>query len=71
MTSAELSDALNLHAVKDHNWHIQACCALTGEGYLSLSCYTCANCSDLTFLSLLSVGCLLEWTGWRSRSKGE
>lgn len=33
MTSAELSDALNLHAVKDHDWHIQACCALTGEGY--------------------------------------
>ncbi|ELR25449.1 Arl5family small GTPase [Acanthamoeba castellanii str. Neff] len=32
MTSAELSDALNLHAVKDHDWHIQACCALTGEG---------------------------------------
>lgn len=48
MTSAELSDALNLHAVKDHDWHIQACCALTGEGYapsplfLSLRRSSCA-----------------------------
>ena len=32
MTSAELSDALSLHALKDHVWHIQPSCALTGEG---------------------------------------
>ncbi|KAL1294590.1 ADP-ribosylation factor-like protein 5 [Arachis ipaensis] len=32
MTPAEITDALSLHSIKDHDWHIQACCALTGEG---------------------------------------
>jgi len=32
MSSAEISQQLNLTSVKDHIWHIQACCALTGEG---------------------------------------
>ncbi|XP_041478532.1 ADP-ribosylation factor-like protein 5B [Lytechinus variegatus] len=32
MSSAEISQQLNLTSVKDHEWHIQACCALTGEG---------------------------------------
>ena len=33
MTSAEITEALNLHSIKDHEWQIQPCCALTGEGY--------------------------------------
>ena len=32
MTAAEISDALQLHAIKDHGWHIQESCALTGFG---------------------------------------
>lgn len=32
MSSAEISQQLNLTSIKDHAWHIQACCALTGEG---------------------------------------
>lgn len=32
MTVAEISQSLQLTSVKDHQWHIQACCALTGEG---------------------------------------
>jgi len=32
MSAVEISDALALHTIKDHDWHIQACCALTGEG---------------------------------------
>ena len=32
MSSAEISQQLNLTSIKDHEWHIQACCALTGEG---------------------------------------
>ncbi len=28
----ELSQALALHTIKGHEHHIQACCALTGEG---------------------------------------
>jgi len=32
LTVAEVSDALGLHTIKDHNYHIQGCCALTGEG---------------------------------------
>ncbi len=36
MSAAEITEALNLHAIRDHIWHIQACCALTGEGYVLL-----------------------------------
>lgn len=32
MTAAEISQQLNLTSIKDHPWHIQSCCALTGEG---------------------------------------
>lgn len=34
MSVAELTDSLNLHSIKNHDWHIQGCCALTGEGLL-------------------------------------
>ena len=34
MSPAEISEALSLHLIKDHDWHIQAACALTGEGLL-------------------------------------
>uniref|UniRef100_A0A4W3HDT3 ARF like GTPase 5B n=1 Tax=Callorhinchus milii TaxID=7868 RepID=A0A4W3HDT3_CALMI len=32
MSAAEISKYLTLSSIKDHQWHIQACCALTGEG---------------------------------------
>ncbi|KAJ3673314.1 hypothetical protein LUZ60_006688 [Juncus effusus] len=32
MKPAEITDAMGLHNIKNHDWHIQACCALTGEG---------------------------------------
>ncbi|KAF3785712.1 ADP-ribosylation factor-like protein 5 [Nymphaea thermarum] len=32
MTPAEITDALSLHSIKNHDWHIQASCAVTGEG---------------------------------------
>ncbi|KAG6732762.1 hypothetical protein I3842_01G193700 [Carya illinoinensis] len=32
MTPAEITDCLSLHSIENHDWHIQACCALTGEG---------------------------------------
>eukprot|EP01099_Mayorella_cantabrigiensis_P000975 TRINITY_DN1411_c0_g2_i1.p2 TRINITY_DN1411_c0_g2~~TRINITY_DN1411_c0_g2_i1.p2 ORF type:complete len:181 (+),score=23.43 TRINITY_DN1411_c0_g2_i1:70-612(+) len=32
MSSSEISDQFALHNIKSHNWHIQPCCALTGEG---------------------------------------
>jgi len=32
MTAAELSTSLCLTDIKKHSWHIQASCALTGEG---------------------------------------
>jgi len=34
MTAAEISHQLGLTRIKDHTWHIQACCALTGEGFV-------------------------------------
>ena len=32
MAVADISKALALTSIKSHDWHIQACCALTGEG---------------------------------------
>lgn len=32
MPPAEITEALSLHSIKNRDWHIQACCALTGEG---------------------------------------
>ena len=32
MTAAEISKHLDLTSIKNQQWHIQACCALTGEG---------------------------------------
>jgi ADP-ribosylation factor-like protein 5B len=32
MNAAEISEKLSLHSIREHNWHIQTCCALTGEG---------------------------------------
>lgn len=32
MTAAEISQSLTLSSLTDHSWHVQACCALTGEG---------------------------------------
>eukprot|EP00658_Telonema_sp_P-2_P066323 TRINITY_DN5536_c0_g1_i1.p1 TRINITY_DN5536_c0_g1~~TRINITY_DN5536_c0_g1_i1.p1 ORF type:complete len:104 (-),score=32.89 TRINITY_DN5536_c0_g1_i1:153-464(-) len=29
---AEISEMLELHEIKQHEWHIQGCCALTGDG---------------------------------------
>ncbi|TSL34566.1 MAM and LDL-receptor class A domain-containing protein 1 [Bagarius yarrelli] len=33
MSAAEISKYLTLSSIKDHPWHIQSCCALTGEGH--------------------------------------
>lgn len=30
----ELTGALALHSIRNHDWHIQACCALNGEGLM-------------------------------------
>jgi len=32
MSPADIAQELALHSIKNHNWHIQASCALTGEG---------------------------------------
>merc|ERR1711934_130654 len=32
MTVAEIADALELDTVKSHQWHIQGCCAISGQG---------------------------------------
>eukprot|EP01023_Acetabularia_acetabulum_P039438 TRINITY_DN37964_c0_g1_i1.p3 TRINITY_DN37964_c0_g1~~TRINITY_DN37964_c0_g1_i1.p3 ORF type:complete len:189 (-),score=9.20 TRINITY_DN37964_c0_g1_i1:633-1199(-) len=34
MSPTELSENLTLTSIKDHPWHIQACCALTGSGLM-------------------------------------
>jgi ADP-ribosylation factor-like protein 5B len=32
MSAAEITEALALHSIKSHDWQIQPCCALTGDG---------------------------------------
>ena len=32
MSAADISQHFALHALKDHEWHIEPCCALTGQG---------------------------------------
>lgn len=32
MSAAEISRQLDLTGIKKHQWHIQSCCALSGEG---------------------------------------
>ncbi|XP_068606532.1 putative ADP-ribosylation factor-like protein 5C isoform X2 [Brachionichthys hirsutus] len=32
MTATEISQCLTLDSITTHSWHVQACCALTGEG---------------------------------------
>ncbi|XP_037649306.1 putative ADP-ribosylation factor-like protein 5C [Sebastes umbrosus] len=32
MTATEISQCLTLDNISSHSWHVQACCALTGEG---------------------------------------
>lgn len=32
MSAAEISQCLTLDSITKHSWHVQACCALTGEG---------------------------------------
>ncbi len=34
MSAAEISKQLDLTGIKNQQWHIQSCCALTGEGYV-------------------------------------
>lgn len=33
MSASEISRQLDLTSIKQQQWHIQSCCALTGEGY--------------------------------------
>ncbi|XP_068091688.1 ADP-ribosylation factor-like protein 5B isoform X1 [Hyperolius riggenbachi] len=41
MSAADISKYLTLSSIKDHPWHIQSCCALTGEGYLLTASVCC------------------------------
>lgn len=33
MSAAEITEYLNLTSIKDHGWHIQPCCGVSGDGY--------------------------------------
>jgi ADP-ribosylation factor protein 6 len=34
MTAADVTEKLQLNKLKDKSWHVQSCCALSGEGLL-------------------------------------
>uniref|UniRef100_A0A8C1E953 ADP-ribosylation factor-like 8 n=3 Tax=Cyprinus carpio TaxID=7962 RepID=A0A8C1E953_CYPCA len=56
MSAAEISKYLTLSSIKDHPWHIQSCCALTGEGEIRKEDASAADIIPLleTLKSLLS-----------------
>ena len=33
LTVEELTQKLQLHNIKGHDWHIQSCCAVSGEAF--------------------------------------
>ncbi len=37
LSGADLASELNLQSIKKHSWHIQSCCALTGQGLYEVS----------------------------------
>ena len=37
MTPANIAELLDLQSIKTHSWHIQSCCAITGEGLYEVS----------------------------------
>ncbi|KAL7977220.1 hypothetical protein Chor_009169 [Crotalus horridus] len=41
MSTSEISKFLTLSSIKDHPWHIQGCCALTGEGSVNQNYTSC------------------------------
>lgn len=43
MSAAEISRHLDLTSIKNQQWHIQSCCALTGEGYVPIRIKTDQN----------------------------
>jgi len=58
MTSVEVSHHLGLTRIKDHDWHIQSCCALTGEGSVSTALLllpVVSLCSQKTHVRLFLV----------------
>jgi len=46
LTAAEISESLALDKIKDHNWHIQPCCALTGDGLNQGLKWMLAQCGE-------------------------
>jgi len=55
MTAAEISQQLGLTRIKDHGWHIQACCALTGEGYVSAVLWLVSRWSQKALVAFLDI----------------
>ncbi|KAH8850236.1 ADP-ribosylation factor-like protein 5B [Schistosoma japonicum] len=58
MSVAEISHNLNLTSIRDHPWHVQPCCALTGEGLVGSS-----GIKVLYFYIYLILGSLKVWIG--------
>lgn len=52
MTAAEVSSELNLTAIKQHKWQIQACVALTGQGLYQGTVLQTKMNSIIIFLSI-------------------
>merc|ERR1712157_342949 len=46
LSAAEISNSLKLDLIKDHNWHIQPCCALTGDGLNQGLKWMLAQCGE-------------------------
>lgn len=73
MTAAEISQCLTLDSITTHSWHVQGCCALTGEGWAHTSIWatnTRLLLHPVLKLTLLSPPAVFlpVWTGWNRMS---
>ena len=70
LSAAEISKLLNLQSIRNHGWHIQACCALTGEGY---EFWKKIREIDffLSYVYIFFLGCTKVWNGSWTISKSD
>ncbi|KAM6453491.1 ADP-ribosylation factor-like protein 5B isoform 2-T2 [Liasis olivaceus] len=63
MSTSEISKFLTLSSIRDHPWHIQGCCALTGEGSVCHNYISCRPGTAESFPSRTGVSNANEYGG--------
>lgn len=59
--AAEISKYLTLSSIEDHPWHIQACCALTGEGLCQGLEWMTSRIGERQLFCLKNTSLFIQW----------